>query len=687
MKKSEPIKLRPYQTTDIENIEKAWDTHRSVLYQLPTGGGKSVVLTKLVSDYPDEQIIIFAHKRRLLTQLHERLNGMGIKTGILFGQRSEDLDSPVVVVSIRTAVNDKRLEKLMLREWNRVIIDEARHSRTSSYDKVLTALVKKYPMHKLLGVDATPHRKDGKRLDKHFQVLVNSGETTASLIDKGFLSKYKTFQSPIDKESLKEQVKENSNDYQSTELSGYMRQPKYLEYIVDTYKKFGEEKQAIAFAVDLAHAKDLRNCFINHGGYKPSEIVQIDSRKKPKEIDAAFAGYEKKEIQILINVEMITEGVDLPDTGCIIGARPTKSLTLYLQIVGRGTRIKNDGSDLIVLDCCGWTEEYGTLSSPKTWSLNPDIDPNNPRKGNKIVGRNAAGEYTEDLTEFVGEIVEMTAEEYIRNLSKGLEYAEEENKSIDDKIQDLLTALAELIVKLMKDGHANLQYKVSINYRRVKIEYFHKSIKKDEYNYRHHSIDLEFEKDGDTSEFFPQMNYGYDKSETKNQIIDLQIALGKMSEVFNNKKKLDGLEDDAKGFISQITDLEESKINLDEFKEQARRFKREQWEKKIDDHFIESSKFMFEKTLRYNAFFRDYSRGFNIEGVEFPKGKINKTNNIMILHKVRMDRNWRYKEENKPEYTESRVTETREYIKIDKIHELLKAGKWGEVKKEELETV
>jgi len=682
MKKSD-IKLRDYQITDTKNIENAWKEFRSVLYQLPTGGGKSVILTNLVSKFPKEQILIFAHKKRLLTQLHDRLNGLGIKTGILYGQKSEDLDAPVVVVSIRTAVNDKRLEKLILRKWDRVIIDEARHSRTNSYDKVLTALVEAYPTHKLLGVDATPYRKDGKRLDKHYQTLVNSTETTASLIQKGYLSKYKTFQSPIDKESLKEQVKENSNDYQSTELSGYMRQPKYLEYIVDTYKKFGEEKQAIAFAVDLAHAADLRDCFIKHGGYAASKIVQIDSTKSSQEIEKAFSDYEKKKVQIIINVEMVTEGVDLPDTGCIIGARPTKSLTLYLQIVGRGTRIKSDGSELVVLDCCGWTEEYGTLSSAKQWSLDPKVDPNGKRKGNKIVGRTASGEYTEDLTDFVGEIVEMSAEEYMKNLSKGLEYAEAENKTTDEKIAELFQLLGELLAKLMKSGYNNLQFVVEKSYRSTTIYYFSKSVDKETFsNYRTTTIAVVFNKEGEVS--IPLLSYGSSGS-GRDRLVDVNIgiALGKMSEVFRDNEE--ELLQDSRGILSQVNDLEESKINLEEFKEQARKFKQEQWENTINEHVAKDNVFVLEKDLRFNNYFRDWEYG-RIEKLEFPKGKINKHNNDMIVHLVSRDRDWDWKEgmPEEEKFKSTYSTKTKGHIKIDKIHELLKAGKWNV--KEELET-
>ena len=291
------LTLRPYQITDVESIETAWKDHRSVLYQLPTGGGKSVVLTKIISDYPDEKILILAHKRRLLTQMKQHLNRIGIKAGLLYAMTEEDLDSNVVIASIRTAVKSKRLEMLISRHWDRVIIDEARHSRTGSYDIVLDRLVATHPKHKLLGVDATPHRKDKKRLDKHFESMVISCENIKSLQQKGFLAKERTFATPIGQ--IKEEVKEVANDYQQTALSNYMRQPKFLNYVVDAYTKWGENKQAIVFAVDKAHSKDLLVVF-QEKGYK--KVAQIDSDLSQSEIDVVYEQYEAKKIDILINV-------------------------------------------------------------------------------------------------------------------------------------------------------------------------------------------------------------------------------------------------------------------------------------------------------------------------------------------------------------------------------------------------
>jgi superfamily II DNA or RNA helicase len=617
------IELRLYQETDIVNIEKAWLENRSVLYQLPTGGGKSVVISKIVSDYKEEQIIIFAHKKRLLTQLYLRLKSLKLDVGLLFGQRSENLNAKILIVSIRTAVNEKRLDPLLKRKWDRVIIDEARHSRTASYDKVLDALLEKYPTHKLLGVDATPYRKDGKRLDKHFQYLVCSSETTLSLIEKGYLSSYRTFASPINLDELKEEVKEAGGDYQSLALSTYMRQDKYLQYVVNTYKEKGDGRQAIVFAVDKAHARDLAKKFIESGYDK---IAQIDSDMDQAEIDQAFADYESKKIQLLINVEMITEGVDLPDTGCIVGARPTKSLTLYLQIVGRGTRLKSDGSDLIILDCCGWTQEYGVLSSPKHWSLNPEIDPNNPRTKNKVVGKRKDGSYTEELDEFTGELVEMTPEEYVQHLSGGLEQAESVNLSIDNKIANLFSMLIELLSKLLK-AQNDFVYKSEVRDVKKGITQlvFVLSKYKDDFDKAKVSITIDIVKDKPIFARISSRYYGVDYNSSEEDVNEYRRVSRVVGEI--NKSLL---EDDAnkinnktQGLLEQIIDLEKTKINLEDFRAQANQFKEEQWRKKVSEYIAREGEILLNSPTgeSINKFFdRDYGR---FKGIVFPKKKIN----------------------------------------------------------------
>lgn len=141
-----PIRtLRGYQIDDKRSILAAWKEFRSVLYQLPTGGGKSEILASIIEDFKDKKIIVFAHKKKLINQLKGHLQRKGIDVGILMGTETENLDANIIIASIKTAVKDSRLQMLVDREWDYEFIDEARHSRTGSYDKVLEQIFHNHP--------------------------------------------------------------------------------------------------------------------------------------------------------------------------------------------------------------------------------------------------------------------------------------------------------------------------------------------------------------------------------------------------------------------------------------------------------------------------------------------------------------------------------------------------------------
>lgn len=655
------IKLRDYQKSDIERIKSAWTEYNSILYQLPTGGGKSVVISKIIADRKDQKILVFAHKRRLLTQLKQHLLNVGVKAGLLIASTEENLDSNVVIVSIRTAVKDARSDKLLERDWDLIVIDEARNSRTNSYDKVLKAIEEKNLNLKKIGVDATPYRKDKKRLDEHFEYMVCSTETTASLIEKGFLAKYKTYVAPIGE--IEKEVDEVANDFQQQQLSHYMRQVIYMNYVVEMYKQYGDNRQTIVFAVDKEHARSLKKVFVERG---VKYVEQIDSSLSTEEIERITKSYEEKETQILINVEMLTEGVDLPDTGVVIGARPTKSLTLYLQMVGRGTRLKGDGSHLIVLDCCGWTEAFGQLSSPKHWSLNPEIDPNNPRLNNRVVGKRENGTIEEDLSEFIGEVIELTPEEYLNSVQNGLEKATKLNEKIDENKLTLFEKIYELWKNSVKSKLSECCYTIDNRSRRYT-----------EYTITLFDINKKESKESDWQRFRVIVKFSlerrlYSLFEGPNEPGDEGriVELMRMSQVFaelNNmfltqpKVEVQTLE-----LYEQILDLEKTKIDLKAIQNKAKEFNEEQWRESVKDHFVANNGlFVLNQPQRRDNYFKGYNNDY-IVSFKVTGSSINSYNNTLEISL-----------ENR--FNRDRVsTETKSYIKAEKIYEILKAGKWNE---------
>ncbi len=679
------ISLYPYQTTDIQNIEQAWTENRSILYQLPTGGGKGIVITQLISDYRNEETIIFAHKRKLLKQIHKNLAKMGIKAGLLIGQTEENLDAKILLVSIRTAVKSKRLESLIKRPWKRGIIDEARHSRTGSYDIVLDRMLEVHPTYKLLGVDATPYRKDKKRLDKHFQKLVVSSETIKSLQEKGYLAKERTYATPIGE--IKEQVKEVANDYQQTALSNYMRQPKFLDYAVDAYIKYGENRQSIVFAVDKAHSKDLLAKFKEK--LPNITVAQIDSDLSDVEIDKVYEDYENKKLQILINVEMLTEGVDLPETGCILGVRPTKSLALYLQMGGRGTRKKEDGSDLIIIDCAGWTEEFGSISSPRAWSLDPEVDPNDPRKKNRIVGKDKNGKLTTDISQMdeFTELLEMTPEEYIGKVEGGMKEAEKQNQTIDQKIAQIQSDLAELLhnaaVKSLKNKISPFTAVVQedrYDSDKLKVYFFHKTratTKKARNSDEDvecwlegtHIVEMDFGKREmmyaslESTGLEGRNYFGGRKVDTQSvkEYREMSFLCGDVNnQIMDNKNLMMQILEKHQ----TIHDLKKSKINLKEYQDLQKKFEDDQWKKSILDHLKTGMPFKLNSKITASDYFKGASYNDHIVSIEVPSNSITIHHNTLIFKIVNR-------------WNTTPMTEEKNYIKGEKVYEMLKDGNWS----------
>lgn len=658
---------RKYQTNDLAAIEKAFEEYLAVLYQLPTGGGKSVVTMNFIEKRKDKNIIVFAHKRKLLTTLRRHFASKKIRVGYLQGQNEENINANIIIVSIRTAVKDARLAELLKRNWDYCIVDEARHSRTSSYDTVLDALKEAHPQMKLLGVDATPYRKDRKRLDKHFQHMVVSEENVATLTEKKFLQRCKVIVSPIDKEALRESVKEVANDYQMTELSNYMRQEKFLDYVVEQYRTYGEERQCIVFAVDKAHARDLAARF-KVGGY--TKVAQIDSDLGQAAVDTAFDDFEEGKIQVLINIEMATEGVDLPTAGCIIGARPTRSLTLYLQMGGRGTRPDGVHDYFILLDCCGWTDEFGTLSSPKHWSLNPEIDPNNPRKKNKVVGVRKDGTFTEDLTDFIGEVIEMDPDQYMTHLVGGLESAQEMNLTIDEKIKIILNDLQALLIKYIKASWSD-KFEARIQYdnrkKRVLFVYKNDGTNNDEdrWDYRKKTV-IPLDEESALYAYCPHDGYGgmNRKSSELRAYMELSQLAGDFNKYILGNKNA---QQQAREIIEQVDDLEKNKINLDKFKRAADTFKEEQWEKKVRAHIKEHGEITFPHELSESSYFKGGDYFNKIIGIKIPSGNIVGHHNKIVLM---MKAESRYSRVSDPRLYE----EAKNYVKGEKVLELIKDG-------------
>lgn len=604
--------LRKYQLRDYKNIIDNWNECNNILYQLPTGGGKSVLIEHIILNYKTEKILVLAHKRELVFQMKERLESNGLKVGIIIGNIEENTDSNIVVASIRTVAGDKRISTILDKNFDRIIIDEAHHIRTSSYENVLDQYINQHPKLKILGVTATPYRKDKKPLNKYFQTLICSDDVR-SLQEQGFLSKFKVFYTPV--KDIDKEVESSGNDYQLQSLSSYMRRPEILQFLVDSYIKQGENKQMIVFCVDKKHAKDVQEIYKKN---KFTSIGHIDSDTKLEDRREILLKFKNNQLQIITCIETLTEGVDLPETGCIQLARPTQSLVLYLQMVGRGSRIKSDGGCCIILDNAGCTIEHKAPDSPKEWSLNPNINPNHPGKKNRIVAKRTNGTYTEDENEMSFlELVEMTPEEYALNMSDGIEKSEQHNLDIKNKCIQLLTELGQYI--LSKQRNNNITYKAITSnsyYENNKVTFRYKDIG---------IFDVTYFKGFKYISFDSSLNlYSISSIERSKNKIDFYINYGKFIDDIFKEKTIQYIIEQ----FQAIEELNESIVDIHELKQKIKGFKRDQLKLNLERRLITNPTIKIEGTLNLGSWFRDSYWSNTANEIIFEKNKLLSTNNI-----------------------------------------------------------
>lgn len=446
--------LYNYQSENKQEIQEQWEKHPAVLYQLPTGGGKTVVITSIIEDILDKKILILVHRVEIILQIRDRLREKGIDCGILVGGLEENVDSDILIGSILTVARDRRLGAILDKNFDYMIIDEAHHACSDSYIKTIDSFKKHNPNYRLLGVTATPYRKDKKSLDKIFDVIVK-GPTYSWLRENGFLSGYKCY--PVKLEDLNN-VELSGGDYKLSDLSKFMRSPELINLAIDIYKKRGENKQMLVFCVDIKHAQQVKDAYIK-AGFKNTEL--IDSNTSYEDRMRINQQYRDGITQIIISIQTLTEGTDLPETKVVQLLRPTLSIVLYLQILGRGVRLKEDKSDLIVLDCSNNTFTHGLLDSNYKWTLNNE-DPNPSKEGRRIVGKNKNGGFTldeDDIGLDYEEVTEISHSDYLAMHGDGIEMAEKENAEKDNLIKQIIeSTLEDLNKKAIKSGYKFKHY-------------------------------------------------------------------------------------------------------------------------------------------------------------------------------------------------------------------------------------
>lgn len=342
------MELRPYQQEAKDAIFEQWDNGvKKTLLVLPTGCGKTVVFAKVTEDCVRQgnRVLILAHRGELLDQAADKL----MKTTGL-GCALEKAESTcqgswfrVVVGSVQTLMRQKRLDQFPEDFFDTIIIDEAHHCISDSYQKVL----KHFPDAQILGVTATPDRGDMQNLGQFFESLAYE-YTLPKAIKEGYLTPIKALTIPlkIDMSSVSVQA----GDFKVSDI-GTALDP-YLEGIAEEMKTYCSDKKTVVFLPLVKTSQKFRD-LLNEHGFQAAE-VNGNSQDRAE----ILADFEAGKYNVLCNSMLLTEGWDCPSVDCIVVLRPTKVRSLYCQMVGRGTRLFPGKDHLLLLDFLWHTERH-----------------------------------------------------------------------------------------------------------------------------------------------------------------------------------------------------------------------------------------------------------------------------------------------------------------------------------------
>ena len=353
------IKLFDYQEDMKERIEKALRLHRSVMAQMPTGTGKTYLLTAVidsfVSNNPMEKVWIVAHRRELVSQIDETVR----KFHSYSASNTSSLLSSVKAMSIQWL--SKHYDEIE-EEPGMIVIDEAHHALAKTYKEMW----ERFPKAKFLGLTATPCRLNGKGFTDLFDVLVQSWDVP-EFISKGRLATYDFVSIKSDGvtqrliDSL--QKRGADGDYQNKEMDMLLNKKPSIERLYQSLEEYGKGRKGIVYAINISHAQKITKLYQEHG----VKAIAIDSKTPATERQQDIEAFKKGDIQVLVNVDIFSEGFDCPDVEFVQLARPTLSLAKYLQMVGRGLRVAKGKKNCVIIDNVGLYRVFGLPSQVWNW--------------------------------------------------------------------------------------------------------------------------------------------------------------------------------------------------------------------------------------------------------------------------------------------------------------------------------
>lgn len=352
------ISLRDYQMSGVGRLRDSITRHKRAILVAPTGAGKTRMAIRIMQGAVEQgnRCWFIVHRRELCNQTSRALWDAKLAHGMIMSGRGR---SPQLaqIGTVVTAAN--RIESMPPDQRPRVIIfDECHRSVSSSYSKIVEAC----PDAFVIGLTATPERTDGRGLGELYNDLVEV-QNMAWLIENGFLSRYRLI-APVDGPDLSG-VKIKAGDYDIKQVEAAMDKPTITGDAIAAYRQYADGKRCMVFCVSIAHSEHTCAQYVAAG--IPAE--HIDGTHSDSEREAALERFRAGKTLVLCTVQLAIEGLDIPAVEAVQQLRPTQSIIVYLQLIGRGLRVEEGKRELIILDQVNNWKRHGLPDDEREWTL------------------------------------------------------------------------------------------------------------------------------------------------------------------------------------------------------------------------------------------------------------------------------------------------------------------------------
>ncbi len=363
--------LRPYQQECLVRLRERYRAgKRRVLVSLPTGTGKTVVFAELPRFFRmKKRLLVLAHREELLEQAAAKFRAVDPSISVGIEQADRHVrDERIVIASVAT-LRGERLARLAPEDFYLFVVDEAHHAVAPSYRAVFDhfGLFEPGTARMLIGFTATPRRGDKQSLGDVFEDIAYS-KGLEEMIAADYLSRVRGYR--VQTGVSLDRVKVRAGDFVESQLAETVNVGGRNDLIVRTHRELAPERHCAVFCANVEHARDLAEAF-RAAGVRAEAVWGTMPRSERHDVLARF---HEGATRVLTNCNVLTEGFDEPAIDCVMMARPTKSLLLYAQMVGRGTRKASGKSDLMVIDFVDNSSKHTLAALAALFALPPGFD-------------------------------------------------------------------------------------------------------------------------------------------------------------------------------------------------------------------------------------------------------------------------------------------------------------------------